>query len=1090
TSGIGSNVLRSKAQSDSLITLFGAGVISSARDNGQTDSIKTNILDIAATIVRNKDQSDSLIALFNAPADNLGNHTATQKLDLGTQTLVGNGGTTGIEISNSGNVGIKTSATTSSGLTINENTAANGMLVTQQSNASTKAAVKGQVSGTTGTNSYALDGEATSTSTNNYGLHALSTGTGTGTNYGVFGKALGATTNWAGYFEDGNVYVQNNLGLGTLTPGFQLEVSGESFFDGNVGIGVNAGLARLAVEVITKGNTIGQTINADSENIGVASGLEITVENGAPTSRGILVNATGGTSNIAADFAAGDVIIRDSLQIIRNAADGKVFTSDASGYGSWKDGAFNTDNQYLSIVGDSIKIDRGRGAYIGNIQDSLTAHTGRINLNALNVKANQTSIGIIASELITLGDDFEADSTLLQSHIDLDNDTSSSNETNTIFQVNGANLEITDASGTLQVPLNTINTGGVFETIGDTLVRDTGGYDVHDFVIGSPQLDDSGNALHDSRMFFDKSKGAFRAGRVTFSEWDNVNIGVNSVAFGNTNTASGIESTVGGGSNNTADNIAATIGGGRFNTASGIESTVGGGLSNTAIGLLSTVGGGQRDTASGDFSTIGGGFTNIASGNYSAILGGIENTAQSYGEMVFGTYSAPLISGFDALNYTSTDRLFVVGNGVGSFAKSNALVMLKNGTTFLNGQLNLSDGTDTLTYPNTDGAANEILKTDGLGNLTFVPVSSLISVDTFSVIQSTDRSRFVRADTVGEIGFGINGSKRFSVLENRLEFTEKTVFIGTNAGENQSFAGVILDGEANVAIGYDALKTNGTSTAEVAIGPEALMNSGSSAGGNTAIGAQALKLNDNGGGGTAVGRFSLSNVSSGSNNTALGSSSLLNLTSGAANTAFGAGAGQGLAIGQENIFVGNNAGVPGSYSSRLYLDNTSGGSTPIIYGDLAEDSLVINGVLTIDSLKNGSGYTFPGKDGTADQVMVTDGLGNVNWSAVPIDACPIGMVAAGTSMCIETAERGAATWFNAAITCASLGYKLPSWAEWFSGASIGGVSLTDTTNDWEWVDGGTANTARKVGNGGLTNTANDTPTNAVDVTYRCVTYKY
>ena len=946
------------------------------------------------------------------------------------------------------------------------------------------------------------------------------------------------------------------------------------------------------------------------------------------------------------------------------------------------------------------------------------------------------------------------DSSRFETHIDLDNDTSSSNETNTIFQVNGANLEITDASGTLQVPLNIINTEGVFETIGDSLVRDTGGYDVHDFVIGSPQLDDSGNALHDSRMFFDKSKGAFRAGSVTFLEWDNVNIGVNSVAFGNANTASGVESTVGGGSNNIADTIAATVGGGSANTGSGMGSTIGGGSENTASGLGSAIGGGsentgsgigstigggsentasgigsntgggQRDTASADFSTvsggsdniasgmgstiggglantasgiestIAGGYDNTASGSNSAVLGGINNTAQSYGEIVLGTYSAPLASGFDALNYVSTDRLFVVGDGTASGAKSNALVMLKNGTTFLNGQLNLSDGIDTLTYPNADGVANEVLKTDGSGNLSFATVSSLtvdtawnykaydniqlngnflsndgdneglsvneggevsfstntgtafiftkssesllmemlshgsgpnagtifdlhnargtaasptnvvdgdrlfviksrayegfskvrnelmkinvdgavslgivptrtefnvakddgadstvltlrssgnvgvgdlnpdssltvnggimarairltdgagvgkiltsvdvngkstwsavsavFTTDTLSVIQSTDRSRFVRVDAVGEIGFGINGSKRFSVLENRLEFTEKTVFIGTNAGNAQFFSSVIPDGEANVAIGYDALKTNGTSTAEVAIGPQALMNSGSSAGGNTAIGAQALKLNDNGGGGTAVGHFSLSNVSSGSNNTALGSSSLLNLTSGVTNTAFGHSAGSGLTIGGDNVFIGPNTGSVGSYSSRLYLDNAGGGSTPIIYGDLAEDSLVINGVLTIDSLKNGSGYTFPGKDGTADQVMVTDGLGNVNWSAVPIDACPVGMAAAGTSMCIETAERGAATWFNAAITCTFLGYKLPTWAEWFSGVSIGGATLTDTTNDWEWVDGGTANTARKVGKGGLINTANDSPTNAVDVTYRCVTYK-
>ncbi len=41
-----------------------------------------------------------------AAADNLGNHTATQNLNLTTQLLVGNGGTSGLGISASGNVGI------------------------------------------------------------------------------------------------------------------------------------------------------------------------------------------------------------------------------------------------------------------------------------------------------------------------------------------------------------------------------------------------------------------------------------------------------------------------------------------------------------------------------------------------------------------------------------------------------------------------------------------------------------------------------------------------------------------------------------------------------------------------------------------------------------------------------------------------------------------------------------------------------------------------------------------------------------------------------------------------------------------------
>jgi hypothetical protein len=44
----------------------------------------------------------------NAGSDNLGDHVATQNLDLGSFQLVGNGGTSGISIANNGNVGIGT----------------------------------------------------------------------------------------------------------------------------------------------------------------------------------------------------------------------------------------------------------------------------------------------------------------------------------------------------------------------------------------------------------------------------------------------------------------------------------------------------------------------------------------------------------------------------------------------------------------------------------------------------------------------------------------------------------------------------------------------------------------------------------------------------------------------------------------------------------------------------------------------------------------------------------------------------------------------------------------------------------------------
>ncbi|MHA1370480.1 MAG: hypothetical protein ACTSRA_12305 [Promethearchaeota archaeon] len=63
-----------------------------------------------------------------------------------------------------------------------------------------------------------------------------------------------------------------------------------------------------------------------------------------------------------------------------------------------------------------------------------------------------------------------------------------------------------------------------------------------DFVFGSPQLDDDGDADHDYRMFFDKDKGAFRAGIAESTTWDSSNRGTGSFAIGKNTTASGANS--------------------------------------------------------------------------------------------------------------------------------------------------------------------------------------------------------------------------------------------------------------------------------------------------------------------------------------------------------------------------------------------------------------------------------------------------------------------------------------------------------------------------------------------------------------------
>jgi hypothetical protein len=61
-------------------------------------------------------------------ADNLGNHTATQNLQLGANQLVGNGGTQGLSIGSGGQVGVGTSSPTAR-LQVNTNTGAEAMVV-------------------------------------------------------------------------------------------------------------------------------------------------------------------------------------------------------------------------------------------------------------------------------------------------------------------------------------------------------------------------------------------------------------------------------------------------------------------------------------------------------------------------------------------------------------------------------------------------------------------------------------------------------------------------------------------------------------------------------------------------------------------------------------------------------------------------------------------------------------------------------------------------------------------------------------------------------------------------------------------------
>jgi len=82
------------------------------------------------------------------------------------------------------------------------------------------------------------------------------------------------------------------------------------------------------------------------------------------------------------------------------------------------------------------------------------------------------------------------------------------------------------------------------------------------------------------------------------------------------------------------------VSGGKGNTASALNSSVGGGLLNESSNTYATVAGGDGNVASGVSSAVGGGHSNIASGSAAVVVGGKNNDATAANSTITGGFSA------------------------------------------------------------------------------------------------------------------------------------------------------------------------------------------------------------------------------------------------------------------------------------------------------------------------------------------------------------------------------------------------------------------------------------------------------------------
>ncbi len=219
-----------------------------------------------------------------------------------------------------------------------------------------------------------------------------------------------------------------------------------------------------------------------------------------------------------------------------------------------------------------------------------------------------------------------------------------------------------------------------------------------DFIIDDHQLPGSDFA-DGTLIFYDRSKSAFRGGRLNFSNsWQPDSIGVSSFAYGENVRASGKRSLAVGSNNVASGENSVALGGftsargqhafsmGRFTTSDGASATSIG-VSNRATGDIS-VALGSTTEAMGDYSTAMGRNTK-AIGESSTAIGyltqanGTNSTSLGNGSIADAQVSTALgqynVGGGSPNSWVETDPLFEVGIGQDVDSRENAFTILKNG---------------------------------------------------------------------------------------------------------------------------------------------------------------------------------------------------------------------------------------------------------------------------------------------------------------------------------------------------------------------------------------------------------------------------
>jgi len=854
---------------------------------------------------------------------------------------------------------------------------------------------------------------------------------------GIFGAGETITTTGAGTrmffnprksaFRAGQVIASEwndaNIGERSTAFGFRTIASG----DRSTAFGSNttaSGLAATSFGLNNEASGIGATTFGDNTLASgvnsIAFGFNTIASGERSIAFGVGTTASGtntvafGASTIASGTGATAFGIQTEASSAGTTAFGSLSTasglyatafgvsSNATSYAETTIGSYATTYTPLSTLSFNSN-DRlftvGNGQFISGVVNRSNALTiyksGLMNINdAYNMPLTDGTAGQVMTS------DGAGNVTFQSAAIDTDN------QQIDILNLNGTDLEISlqdDGVATQTIDLSSLQdgSGGTLDEAydfggagnGNTITATDGAVtiDGEDGILVTGTFGTGatiGTPGAGTRMFFNPSKSAFRAGTVIGTQWDDANIGEYSASFGLLSNASGDYATSFGYDAFAGGNISFAAGGAVI--ASG-NSAVALGNNAVASGLISTAFGdgtrasGIRSTAFGvgtfasGTNSIAFGVDTFASGTNSTSFG-FGNSSVSYGETTLGIF-ATTYTPIDTNNFNASDRLFAIGNGTTSLNRSNALTIYKSGLMNINDEYNM---------PLTDGMANQVMTTDGAGNVTFQDINSdndwqEVGTDierqtgdvyigdiattnnklvVSGVIEDWDNSNYILdpnessrvnnvtfdsgtaasptinfqgnvttgffSPIINEVSITTAGTERFRFTnKSQLEFPNagNSVFIGNNAGENDD-----LNNNRNVFIGENAGRNNNDGSNNIYTGFNAGLNTVSGSN-NIAMGSLALRDNVTGVNNIAIG-WQTNSEGTGSRNVIIGDNSGLKLGTGNDNVMIGATAGNRDELtSSRNVYIGRYAGggdtnnnMPPYYekSGNVFLGNEAG----------------------------------------------------------------------------------------------------------------------------------------------------------------------